>query len=599
MPSALRDQIIVAAIAAAIFFLNLGKPTLWDRDEPRNAGAAREMLEREDFIVPTFNGELRAHKPALLYWLMIAAYKAFGINEFSARFFSATLAVGTCLVTYQLGRLLFHPRVGLWAGIVLATSLNFGVVSRAATPDSTLIFFSTLSLLVFLHGIRQDLAATNGEFTIEGIASRPPSLRTLVSTYFVMGVAVLAKGLIGFILPCAVIGMFLVCAALWRQEAWNSPVSPDGHRRNLAKQLLTSIPYQLGISAWRMRPLTLAVTILAIAGPWYLAVGARTGGSFLAQFFGEHHVGRFMNSMEGHGGSVLYYPLVILAGFFPWSSFMIPVLAVGLSPLRRKDDQAMGLLFCFCWIAAYVGFFSLAGTKLPSYVVPAYPALALLTGFFFHRVVDGSHCLKNYWPHICLGCTFAAGVAMMVGGYLAARRYLPGGESIALIGLIPCLGGAACLLFWQKGRIVPAIHSFAGMAVALAIVAFGVVIVHVASFQGSQRLMDFIRENSSPARALASYAVFEPSWAYYAGQSFTEYGTTTQVINFLNQTGERFVVTTDEHWSQLQGKVSGEISVLASHPRFLKDGDWLVLGRPLHPGSNTIAVRLGRYSTTR
>jgi 4-amino-4-deoxy-L-arabinose transferase-like glycosyltransferase len=133
-----------------VFFTNLGGPRLWDDDEPRNATCAREMLARGDWIVPTFNSELRTDKPALLYWLMMGSYSLFGATEFAARFPSALLAVGTALMTYHLGRLLFRPQVGLWAGMIMATNLMFAVSARAATPDSTLIFFTTLALLIYV-----------------------------------------------------------------------------------------------------------------------------------------------------------------------------------------------------------------------------------------------------------------------------------------------------------------------------------------------------------------------------------------------------------------------------------------------------------------
>src|SRR5947209_822738 len=97
----------VAAIAAFVVLTNLGGPRLWDRDEPRNAGCAWEMLERHDWVVPRFNAELRTHKPVLLYWGIMSAYFIFGINEFAARLPSALCAIGTVLCTYRMGRRLF------------------------------------------------------------------------------------------------------------------------------------------------------------------------------------------------------------------------------------------------------------------------------------------------------------------------------------------------------------------------------------------------------------------------------------------------------------------------------------------------------------
>src|SRR6056300_67173 len=94
----------ISLIAGVVMFTNLGGPKLWDRDEPRNAGCAKEMLERGDWVTPVFNGELRSHKPVLLYWFMISAYQVFGVNEFSARLWSAIFALGTCYCTYGIGR---------------------------------------------------------------------------------------------------------------------------------------------------------------------------------------------------------------------------------------------------------------------------------------------------------------------------------------------------------------------------------------------------------------------------------------------------------------------------------------------------------------
>src|SRR5688572_18340956 len=143
MERRLPSWAIVAGMAALTFFLGLGSPQLFDEDEPKNAECGREMFVRGDWLVPTFNEELRTDKPILVYWFMLSAYHLFGVTEFAARFWSAVHGVGTCLLTYNIGRVLFSRRIGLWAGIMLASSLMFTTVARASTPDSTLIFFTT------------------------------------------------------------------------------------------------------------------------------------------------------------------------------------------------------------------------------------------------------------------------------------------------------------------------------------------------------------------------------------------------------------------------------------------------------------------------
>ena len=108
--------LILITLSATIFFTNLGQASLWDRDEPRNAGCAAEMMARGDWVVPTFNDELRQQKPVLLYWLIMSAYGLFGQNEFAARFWSATLAIGTVTATYGIARRLISPRVRFAGG---------------------------------------------------------------------------------------------------------------------------------------------------------------------------------------------------------------------------------------------------------------------------------------------------------------------------------------------------------------------------------------------------------------------------------------------------------------------------------------------------
>lgn len=143
---------LIVLVAAVALFTNLGGPRLWDRDEPRNAGCAAEMLARNDWVVPTFNQELRDAKPVLLYWLIMSAYSVFGVTEFAARFWSAALGFGTVLATYAIANRLFNRQVALLAAIILSTSTMFEVASRAATPDAPLIFCGTMALMILCWG---------------------------------------------------------------------------------------------------------------------------------------------------------------------------------------------------------------------------------------------------------------------------------------------------------------------------------------------------------------------------------------------------------------------------------------------------------------
>src|SRR5262249_994402 len=160
------------------------------------AEAAREMLEAENWIVPTFNFELRVDKPVLLYWLQLACYSLFGVCEFAARLPSAMAAMLTVLLTYELGRRLFDPSTGLLAGLVLASTAFFTGSAHFANPDALLNASTVLTFLLFWSGF------------IRG------SSTWLLWIGLSTGLGFLAKGPVGTVLPAVVIGLFL----LWSRQ---------------------------------------------------------------------------------------------------------------------------------------------------------------------------------------------------------------------------------------------------------------------------------------------------------------------------------------------------------------------------------------------
>src|SRR5947208_7640112 len=149
----LGHHLLLVAVAVLLYFPNLGKPSLWDIDEGNNAEAAREMRAAGNWIVPTFNFQLRVDKPALLYWLQIAAYESVGVNEFAARLPSAIAALLTVLLAYELGRRMFDAVTGLVGSLVLATSVMFSAAAHFANPDALLNLFTVLTLLLAWHGL--------------------------------------------------------------------------------------------------------------------------------------------------------------------------------------------------------------------------------------------------------------------------------------------------------------------------------------------------------------------------------------------------------------------------------------------------------------
>src|ERR1051326_249573 len=370
---------LLLTVGGLLFLLNLGAPSLWDVDEGRNSEAAREMMESGNWIVPTFNYELRTDKPALLYWLQIAAFRLFGLGEFAARLPSALAAIATVLLTYEMGRRMFDARTGLLAGIVLSTTLGLCGAAHFANPDALLCACTVLTLFAFWNSYAR--------------GDRLWLVLCGVST----GLAVLAKGPVGLALPGAVIVLFL----MWERQ-W--------------KMLLS-----------RRLAIGLALFVL-VAGPWYAWVGADTKGAFLRGFIMQHNIERFGSPAENHSGSIFYYLIVIVAGLGPWSVFLVPACWRALG--RGSDAEAPFVTstpsdanarmpacyrFLWVWIAVYMVFFSVAHTKLPNYILPLYPAVALLLARSPERWRRGEYALGAFWGLISVVGLAAFAMAIVMG----------------------------------------------------------------------------------------------------------------------------------------------------------------------------------------
>jgi 4-amino-4-deoxy-L-arabinose transferase-like glycosyltransferase len=583
-----RDHALVAMLAGLVFFANLGGARLWDRDEPRNAACAREMLQAGDWVVPRFNGELRDHKPVLLYWFMMSAYAVFGQNEFAARFWSAALAVGTVVATHHIGRRLFSARVGVWSGVILASTFMFDMAARAATPDSVLIFFTTAPLMVYVLATfaPKDAAA-------EGLAPRlrvegryVPSWPACAAMYALMGVAVLAKGPVGLVLPTAVIGMFLLIVTLPTRE----------HSPRWLQVLRPFAPLHFLRTCWTMRPLTAIAVAGVVAVPWYVWVHVRTDGAWTHGFFVTHNLGRATAPMEGHDGSIFFYPAAILVGFFPWSVFAAPLAIHVVRKLRQEQPWLWGYIFAACWVGVYVGLFSIARTKLPSYITPMYPGLALLAGCFVHHWTRGAAEVGRIWPQLAMTALAAIGVAILVAIPLVADQYAPGEGVLGLMGLIPLTTAAACLWLIRRGNTLLAAQVFAAGAVLLTTGVFSLGTARADRHQHSDVLLRAIRKHSDSPE-IVWLGRMEPSWVFYAGQPIREIAT-EQVADpqhgYLASGEDRFVITTREVLVDRKIELPEGVQILAEAPYFMRTEQLVVLGRrkaPLETASRTTSPR--------
>jgi 4-amino-4-deoxy-L-arabinose transferase-like glycosyltransferase len=592
MPRQLRDGLVLVALAAVIFLTGLGGTRLWDDDETFFAQTAREMFERGDLVVPWFNQTLFSHKPPFMYWMMIAAYHVFGVTEFASRLPSAIFGIASVLLVWRLGRILYSPRVGFWAGIILATSLNFIVISRAATCDAVLVVFCTLPLYLFVRGTASSKKVDDGTgrqlaWTTED-SLRDPSWKTYIAVYASMGMAVMVKGPIGVVLPTSVLGLFLLCRRpvpatqrLWRGiwscvTTWFTP-----------RHVLQTI--------WQMWPLTAIALVALVAGPWFVAVAYQTHGEFLTGFFGVHHFHRFTSPMDNHAGPPVYYLLAICIGFFPWSVFLSPCCIDLVRRMRAQDGHAgdgeprPADALLVAWFIVWVGFFSLASTKFPHYVIPAYPALALLTARFLDRWIANTEIYGKLARRGAWATVAAAGVGILIAVPFVTNLYLPGEQLLCLTGLPLIPGAILCAWLTERRQIAKALACLTTTAAVFFVGLFVVAAPHVDRHQNTAPFAAAIHERCPPRSArVATFQYFRPGFVYYCNDRVEQFFDAAGATAFLRESADRsFLVTTeDEYWELTD--LPWNIGIIERGPWFLKQGKMLVL---LGDTTNRLASR--------
>ena len=577
----MQNKLILAAVSLLVLFIGLGSTRLLAEDEGYFASCAAEMYARGDAVTPMFNGDMFGHKPALMYWGMMAGFAAVGVNETGARLFAACFGLATVATVYAFGRRLFNERAGFYAAIAIATAVFFNIVSRAATPDTALSFFALLALYLFA----KDGFLQPGEFN-----PYPRSWRTWAGIYATLGFAVLTKGPIGLLFPMAVIGLFLLCMTPVRSPRWFDRVRPF-------------LPVNFVFTVWRMRPLTALAIVAAVAGPWYLAVQYTTQGKFLHEFIFVHNLHRASHAMDNHSGPFFYYPLSVVVGMFPWSIFAVPAGLLWVSRLRTPSPVRPALVLLSCWAGVYLVIFSIPSTKLPNYVLPMYPAVALAVGYFIDTWLTDAASVSRSWLRGSWLSLIAVGLIVAVGLPLSGSLEFDGrtlldrlrvardvqGDLVwlSVLGLPLAFGGMVVWLLAETGRRTAAVNALCVTAVANLLVLWLYAAPRVDRFQSPQELAQGLRGETRKPGEIGQYGYFRPSMVFYAGDRIEPCDDEEAATAFLAHEG-RVLITLDEHYDRIKSRLPNDVVVLAERPRFPKEGRILLLGRE---GNGRLASR--------
>ncbi|HET6973376.1 MAG TPA: glycosyltransferase family 39 protein [Pyrinomonadaceae bacterium] len=392
-----RVYLLLFAIIVVFYFYGLGKLPLLGPDEPRYAQVAHEMFLNHDLITPTLGGHTWFEKPALLYWMIVLAFKVFGVSEWSARLGPAVCGLLTVIALWFVAREVDAPKFAFWAIVVSATCLGLIVFSRAASFDVVITMTSTWSLAFFL---------------LYELPSRRNKRLLLAGFYVFVGLSLLAKGLVGIVIPFGVVGFYFVLRRAWPQ-------------RSVWLSLFWGVPLALLVSA-----------------TWYGPVIARHGWTFIDEFFVQHHFARFVSNKYHHPQPFYFYLAIILMLALPWTVHLIVALVRARKwQWRAADSVSIVRVFALAWLVLPILFFSFSGSKLPGYILPAVPAVALLVA---DRLTVAQ---KARWPLLIAGATVGLVVIVLNFAGPFARR-----ESVKdLLALADARGYANAPVIAQRG----------------------------------------------------------------------------------------------------------------------------------------------------
>jgi 4-amino-4-deoxy-L-arabinose transferase-like glycosyltransferase len=324
---------ILSGIAFLSLFPLLGSAPLFDEDEGFYAESSREMLESGDYLTAHFNGTPQYDKPILIYWLQTLSFRIFGLNEFAARFPSALATFLWMLAIFGFTRRHLGLQCGCLSSLFFISAVQITITGKAAIVDSVLNLLMTQCLFHFY------------EYT------QNKKNRQIYTAALYAGLAFLAKGPVAIVIPFGVSLIYCLMQKefrLWLRMVFNLPA-------------------------------ILIFTLVAL--PWYVLEYLNQGQVFIQDFFLKHNLERYSRAFEDHSGSMFYYIPVIIIGTLPHCGLLFPLIHQAGSLWKKEVYR-----FCFIWVGFVLILFSFGGTKLPHYILSAFPPLFILYGGAYERL---------------------------------------------------------------------------------------------------------------------------------------------------------------------------------------------------------------------
>ena len=339
----LRD-LLVLVLGCGLWFCGLlGTRPLANPDEGRYTEIPREMAASGDFVTPRLNGVKYFEKPPLVYWLSALTFRQFGVNEFTARLWGGLFSLGGVLITYVAARVMYGRGAGIGAAIALSTTLFYYALSQIMLLDMAVAVTMSGAMFAFILAMREPRGRRRLGF--------------FLACYAFMALATLAKGLIGIAIPGAVMFLWVVLLNRWR-------------------------------ALWPFYPLVGGGLLLAIAAPWHI-YAARANADFLNFYFIHEHWLRFTTRIHGRYQPWWFFLPILLVGLFPWIFFIWRAVRESLAGGWKARQANAEAWFLVIWVVFIMVFFSKSQSKLIPYILPVFPAIAVLCGRSLAAVWQG------------------------------------------------------------------------------------------------------------------------------------------------------------------------------------------------------------------
>ena len=486
---------------ALIWFANLEYRTLIKPDEGRYAEIPREMVASGDWVTPRLNELKYFEKPPLQYWATATAYTLCGEHQWTSRLWTGLTGFSGILLVWFAGLRLFGREAAGYAALLLSSSLLYVLMGHINTLDMGVTFFLTLGIVGLLLGQAQvDVGERRNWMLVAWVG---------------LALAVLSKGLMGLVLPGA--ALFIYCV----------------------------VQRDFGVLK-RMHWLPGLAVFFAITVPWFVLV-MKANPEFFERFFIYEHYTRFTTKVHGRYQPWYYFIPILLAGALPWTVLMLDTMLRTFRNGKLPDKAFNSERFLLIWAVFIYVFFSISGSKLPSYLLPMLPALALLMG---KRIVEMRERLL-FWqiaPAI-LAALLLLGLALNVGKLAdtpsQAELYPHYGPWLAVAALVSLAGLlVGMLLLWREKKSVAVVVLAVSALLSAQIALSGY--ETVARERSAKHIAEAIRGEVKPGIPFYSVWTYEQTLPFYLKRTFTLVQFQDEMDFGIKQEPQRWIPDLDE-----------------------------------------------------